>query len=44
MSKMSKREADSRGAGAVQVNGAMIDVAVRRLVRNTLKQADLYGL
>jgi citrate lyase subunit beta/citryl-CoA lyase len=44
--KMEKamREAEAKGLGAVQVDGAMIDVAVLRLVRNTLNQADLYGL
>ena len=38
------REAEARGLGAVQVDGVMIDVAVLRLVRNTLNKADLYGL
>ena len=38
------REAEAKGLGAVQVDGAMIDVAVLRLVRNTLNQAELYGL
>ncbi|WP_439816496.1 HpcH/HpaI aldolase/citrate lyase family protein [Zavarzinia sp. CC-PAN008] len=38
------REAEARGLGAVQVDGVMIDVAVLRLVRNTLKKAELYGL
>jgi citrate lyase subunit beta/citryl-CoA lyase len=38
------REAEAKGLGAVQVDGVMIDVAVLRLVKNTLDQADLYGL
>ena len=38
------REAEARGLGAVQVDGVMVDVAVLRLVRNTLDKADLYGL
>jgi citrate lyase subunit beta/citryl-CoA lyase len=38
------REAEAQGLGAVQVDGVMIDVAVLRLVKNTLDQADLYGL
>ena len=38
------RDAEARGLGAVQVNGVMVDVAVLRLVRNTLDKADLYGL
>ena len=38
------REAEARGLGAAQIDGVMIDVAVLRLVRNVLNQADLYGL
>jgi len=38
------REAMARGVGAVEVDGVMMDVAVLRLVRNVLDQADLYGL
>jgi citrate lyase subunit beta/citryl-CoA lyase len=38
------REAVSKGLGAVQVDGQMVDVAVLRLVRNTLEKAELYGL
>jgi citrate lyase subunit beta/citryl-CoA lyase len=38
------REAEAQGLGAVQVNGVMVDIAVLRLVRNTLDRADLYGL
>jgi citrate lyase subunit beta/citryl-CoA lyase len=38
------REGEARGLGAVTLDGAMIDVAVLRLVRNTLDKADLYGL
>ncbi len=38
------REAEARGLGAVQVDGVMVDVAVLRLVRNTLDKAELYGL
>lgn len=37
-------EAEAQGLGAVQVDGVMIDVAVLRLVRNTLNKADLYGM
>lgn len=37
-------EAEAKGLGAVQVDGVMIDVAVLRLVKNTLDKADLYGL
>ncbi|HEY3659299.1 MAG TPA: CoA ester lyase [Steroidobacteraceae bacterium] len=37
-------EAEAKGLGAVQIDGVMIDVAVLRLVKNTLDQADLYGL
>ncbi|MDB5696981.1 MAG: CoA ester lyase [Sphingomonas bacterium] len=37
-------EAESRGLGAVQVDGVMIDVAVLRLTRNTLRKAELYGM
>ena len=38
------REAEAKGLGAAQVDGMMIDVAVLRLVRNTLDKADLYGM
>lgn len=38
------REAEGRGLGAVQVDGVMVDVAVLRLVRNTLDKAELYRL
>ena len=38
------RKAEAQGLGAVQIDGVMIDVAVLRLVKNTLDQADLYGL
>ena len=38
------REAAARGVGAVEIDGVMMDVAVLRLVRNVLDQADLYGL
>lgn len=38
------REAEANGLGAVQVDGVMIDVAVLRLVRNTLRKADLIGM
>lgn len=37
-------EAEAKGLGAAQVDGVMIDIAVLRLVRNTLDKADLYGL
>jgi citrate lyase subunit beta/citryl-CoA lyase len=38
------REAEAQGLGAVQVDGVMVDVAVLRLVRNTLAKADLIGM
>ncbi|WP_312596825.1 CoA ester lyase [Brevundimonas sp.] len=38
------QEAEAQGLGAVQVDGVMVDVAVIRLARNTIAQADLYGL
>ena len=38
------REAEAQGLGAVQVGGIMVDVAVLRLIGNTLDMADLYGL
>ena len=38
------REAEAQGLGAAQVDGAMIDAATVRLVRNTLDKADLIGL
>ena len=38
------RDAEAQGLGAVQVDGVMVDVAVLRLVRNTLDKANLYGL
>ncbi len=38
------REAEAKGLGAAQVDGVMIDVAVLRLVRNTLNKADLIGM
>lgn len=38
------REAEAQGLGAAQVDGAMIDAATVRLVRNTLVKADLIGL
>jgi citrate lyase subunit beta/citryl-CoA lyase len=38
------REAEAKGFGAAQVDGVMIDVAVLRLVRNTLLKADLIGM
>lgn len=38
------RDAEAKGLGAVQVDGVMVDVAVLRLVRNTLEKAELYGL
>lgn len=38
------REAEAKGLGAAQVDGVMIDVAVLRLVQNTLDKANLYGL
>lgn len=38
------REAEAQGLGAAQVDGAMIDAATVRLVRNTLIKADLIGM
>jgi len=38
------KAAEAEGLGAVQVDGVMIDVAVLRLVRNTLNKADLIGM
>jgi citrate lyase subunit beta / citryl-CoA lyase len=38
------RDAEAQGLGAVQVDGIMIDVAVIRLINNTLHKADLYGM
>jgi citrate lyase subunit beta / citryl-CoA lyase len=38
------KAAEAQGLGAVQVDGVMIDVAVLRLVRNTLNKADLIGM
>jgi len=38
------REAEAQGLGAVQVDGVMIDVAVLRLVNNTLAKAKLIGM
>jgi citrate lyase subunit beta/citryl-CoA lyase len=36
-------DAEAQGLGAVQVDGVMVDVAVMRLVRNTLAKAQLIG-
>jgi citrate lyase subunit beta/citryl-CoA lyase len=36
-------DAEAQGLGAVQVDGVMVDVAVMRLVRNTLAKAHLIG-
>jgi citrate lyase subunit beta/citryl-CoA lyase len=38
------RAAEAQGLGAAQVDGVMIDIAVLRLVRNTLDKADLIGM
>jgi citrate lyase subunit beta/citryl-CoA lyase len=38
------REGEAQGLGAVQADGVMVDVAVLRLVRNTLAKAELMGL
>ena len=38
------RAAEAQGLGAVQVDGIMIDVAVLRLIDNTLRKAELYGM
>lgn len=37
------REAEAQGMGAAQVDGVMVDVAVMRLVQNTLAKAELIG-
>ena len=37
-------DGEAQGLGAVQVDGVMIDVAVMRLVNNTLAKADLIGM
>lgn len=37
-------EAEAQGLGAAQVDGVMIDIAVLRLVQNTLDKADLIGM
>jgi len=37
-------EAEAKGLGAAQVDGAMIDAATVRLVRNTIAKAELMGL
>lgn len=37
-------EAEAQGLGAVQLDGVMLDVAVIRIVRNTLVKADLIGM
>ena len=44
MLEVKLREAEAQGIGAVQIDGVMMDVAVLRLLRNTLDQAELYGL
>jgi citrate lyase subunit beta/citryl-CoA lyase len=36
--------AEAQGLGAAQVDGVMIDVAVLRLVRNTIAKADQIGM
>jgi citrate lyase subunit beta/citryl-CoA lyase len=38
------REAEAQGLGALQVDGVMVDVASLRLVRNTLRKAELCGM
>ncbi len=38
------RAALDAGQGAIQVDGVMVDVVVLRMVKNTLDQANLYGL
>jgi citrate lyase subunit beta/citryl-CoA lyase len=38
------RAAEAQGLGAAQVDGIMIDIAVLRLVRNTLDKADRIGM
>src|SRR5690625_339834 len=38
------KEAQSKGVGAVEVDGTMVDVASVRLVSNVLKKAELFGM
>lgn len=38
------RKAEAAGVGAVEVDGMMVDIAVIRLTRNTLKKAELFGM
>jgi citrate lyase subunit beta / citryl-CoA lyase len=37
-------EAEAQGIGAINVDGVMVDIASIRILRNTLKKAELYGL
>ena len=38
------RAAEAEGIGSVQIDGTMVDLAVVRLLQNTLDQADLIGM
>jgi len=38
------REAQARGAGAVQIDGVMVDAASIRILQNTLDKAELIGM
>jgi citrate lyase subunit beta/citryl-CoA lyase len=38
------REAQAKGLGSLQVDGVMVDLAVYRLVQNTLERASLIGM
>jgi citrate lyase subunit beta/citryl-CoA lyase len=37
-------EAEAQGLGAINVDGVMIDVASIRILRNTIRKAELYGM
>jgi citrate lyase subunit beta / citryl-CoA lyase len=42
--KLAYEEALTRGEGAINVNGVMVDAASIRIVQNVLDRADLYGM
>lgn len=37
-------EAEAQGLGAINIDGVMIDVASIRILRNTIRKAELYGM
>ncbi len=37
-------EAEAKGLGAITIDGVMVDVASIRILRNTIKKAELYGM